>query len=153
MICEKSEDMTSLWNIETSAWSLNFLLFGWWHPEVTFLKMSGSGLSMTALWSTGALSVDAGLGGLYLDLQLGFGFFILLVLHLKVVLGQIAVLAHTAGVVRSVGMAASSGHLCLTFPVVAVVAHVLGIVLLVSVWALIDLSPLPLSSDGFILWG
>ena len=108
--------------------------------------------SMTALGSSaGALCVDAGLGGLNLDFQLGFGFFFLLVLPLLVVLGKITVLTHTAGVVRPIGMTANRSHLCLTFSVVAVMAHGLGIVLLVSVWALIDLSPLPLSSDGFIL--
>jgi len=69
-----------------------------------------------------------------------------LVLSLLVVLSQVAVLAHTTGVVR-LGWAAS-GHLGLSSSVVAVVAHVLGVVLLVGVRALVDLSSLSLRELG-----
>ena len=59
-----------------------------------------------------------------------------LALSLLVVLGQVAVLAHTRGVMRLVSMAADSCHLSLTLSMVAVVAHVLGVVLPVWVRAL-----------------
>ena len=46
-------------------------------------------------------------------------------------------------------MATGMSHLGLSLSVVAVVAHVLGVVLLVSVWALENLSSLPLAWDCF----
>ena len=56
-------------------------------------------------------------------------------LSLDVVLGQVAVLTLAIGVVRLVGVDAIGGKLGLALPVVAVVAHVLGIVLFVAVSA------------------
>jgi len=49
-------------------------------------------------------------------------------------------------------MATGMSHLGLSLSVVAVVAHVLGVVLLVSVWALEDLSSFPLPWDSFFFW-
>jgi hypothetical protein len=76
----------------------------------------------------------------------------LLVLPFQVVLGKIAILAHATGIVRPIGMATGMSHLGLSFSVVAVVAHVLGVVFLVSVWALKGLSSLPLAGDSFLFW-
>ena len=83
-------------------------------------------------------------------LLISFGFFVskllkFLVFSLNIVLRQIAVLTHTSGVVGSVEMAASIGHLALSLAVVTVVAHVLGIVLSVCVRAEIDFSAFSLS--------
>ena len=48
-------------------------------------------------------------------------------------------------------MATGMSHLGLSLSVIAVVAHVLGVVLLVSMWALEDLSSLPLAWNSFFL--
>lgn len=42
-------------------------------------------------------------------------------------------------------MATSVSHLGFSFAVVAIVAHVFGVVLLVSVWTLVDFSAFPLA--------
>ena len=74
-----------------------------------------------------------------------------LVLSLLVVFGQVTVLAHTVRVVRFVRVAASMGHLGLTFAVVAIVTHVFSVVLPISVWTLVDLPALPLAWDLYRL--
>ena len=71
----------------------------------------------------------------------------LLCLSFQVVLGEIAVLAHTRGVMRLVEVSTSIGHLGLSLSVVAVLAHVLGVVLSVSMWALVDGSTRSLDSS------
>ena len=56
-------------------------------------------------------------------------FFIqLLLFAFQVVFGQVTALAHAARVVRPIGMRAGSGQTRLAFSVVAVVAHVFGVV-------------------------
>ena len=75
-------------------------------------------------------------------LKLGFPF--------KVILCEVAVLAHTAGVVALVCVRTGVSHLGLASAVVAVVAHVLGVVLAVGVRATEDLSPLPLDRVGVL---
>lgn len=77
----------------------------------------------------------------------------MLAIPFKVVLSKVAVLAHTTGVVRPVWVATSIGHLGLALPVVAIVAHVLGVVLLVGMWALEDLSSLSLARDRLLVIG
>ena len=88
---------------------------------------------------------------------LGFAFLSHLVLSLHVILGQVAVLAHTRGVVRPLDVVADCSHLGLALPVVAVVAHVLGVVLPVGVRALVDLPSLSLvqvfSAQSFLILG
>ena len=56
-------------------------------------------------------------------------------LSLKVVLGEIATLAHAVGVVRLRGVPTAGGHLRLPLVLVAAVAHVLRISLLIRVGA------------------
>lgn len=96
-------------------------------------------LSVSSLLLSGVCLLDGGGSS-----SLLLGLLLHLVLSLNVVLGQVAVLAHTVRVVGLVGVAASVSHLGLTHPMVAVVAHVLGVVLFVRVRALVDFSPLPL---------
>lgn len=90
-------------------------------------------------------------------IALGCAFLSHLVLSLNVILGQVAVLAHTRGVVRPFGMAADRGHLGFALPVVAVVAHVLGVVLSVGVRALVYQPSLSLvkifSARSFLILG
>ena len=70
-----------------------------------------------------------------LDWAVGFRLLLLLLLSLDVVLGQVAVLAHSARVVRSLRVTAGVSHLALPSPVVTVVAHVFGVVHAVCVRA------------------
>lgn len=63
----------------------------------------------------------------HLGQPLGFAF--------EVVLRKVTALAHPVGVVRLVGMLAVRGHLRLPSVVIALVAHILGVLLLVSVRA------------------
>ena len=65
-------------------------------------------------------------------------------LSLEIVLSEIAVLAHAGRIVRLVRMTASVGHLGLASSVVAVLAHILGVVLSFSVRTLVDRSSGPL---------
>lgn len=65
-------------------------------------------------------------------------------LPLLVVLRQVAVLAHTLGVVGSFGVSALFGLLGLTNSMVAVIAHVLGIVFSVFMWTVQNLLSLSL---------
>ena len=88
-------------------------------------------LGFKCLWDC-RLGDLVGLADLGLGLNVLLG---LLLLSLQVVLGEIAVLAHSRGIVRLVWVSASISHLGLTSSVVAVLAHVLGIVLSLSVWA------------------
>lgn len=78
-------------------------------------------------------------------ISLLFGLVVLLHLSLQVVFCQVTVLTHTVGVVRLVGVAASMSHLGFALAVVAIVAHIFGVVFLVSVWTLVDLSSFPLA--------
>ena len=57
-------------------------------------------------------------------------------LPLLVILSQIAVLAEAIGVVGPVDVLAFVRHFRFAFPVIAVVAHVLRVLLLVNVWAI-----------------
>jgi hypothetical protein len=68
------------------------------------------------------------------------GFLLLLLLALDVVLGEVAILAHTRGVVRLVWVAACICFLLFSLAMVTVVAHVLGVVLPVSMRAIEDLA-------------
>lgn len=70
-------------------------------------------------------------------------------LPLLVILGEVAVLAHALGVVRSVGVSALFGFLGLANSMVAVVAHILGVVLAVLVRAVQNL--LSLSFEGALV--
>lgn len=68
-------------------------------------------------------------------------------LSLQVVLSQVTVLTHAGRVVTLVWMATGICFLAFTFSVVAIVAHVFSIMLSVSVWALVDFLPLPISCE------
>jgi hypothetical protein len=126
------------------------LLLGWGNNEVTFRKGPlGTDVNLTGLKLTSAGNLSCGLSSL--RLKLGFCLLFLLVLPFQVVLSKIAVLAHATRVVRPIGMATGMSHLGLSLSVIAVVAHVLGVVLLVSMWALEDLSSLPLAWNSFFL--
>ena len=70
----------------------------------------------------------------------GFLFSISLLLSFQVILGQVAVLTHTTGVMWPVQMLTSISFLVFSSPMIAVMAHVLCIVLSVSVWTLVNLS-------------
>lgn len=74
-----------------------------------------------------------------------------LLLSLFVISGKVAVLTHAAWVVRPVEVATGIGLLVLSFSVVAVVAHVLRVVLPVCMWALQNLSSLPLCLAQYLL--
>lgn len=79
---------------------------------------------------------------------LGFASLVLQ-LSLLVILGQVAVLAHALGVVRSFGVSALFCFLGFSNSMVAVVAHVFGIVLSVFVRTVQDL--LSLSFEGALI--
>ena len=89
-------------------------------------------------WGIGGWVLPFWVGGSLLVCHLG--------LSLLVVLGQVAVLTHTVRVVRLFGMATSPSHLLFAFPVVAVVAHALSVVLLVGVRAHRNFSSFSLDS-------
>ena len=135
------ERTESLWNISILFLSLGgshvvFTAIGW---VLSLLQRCGAHVNLLSFWTFSLL------------LLLG-----LLVLSLKVVLGQVAVLAHTAGVVRLVRVTTSVSHLGLSLSMVAVVAHVLGVVLPVGMRALEDFSPLPLTLGAimsFVIFG
>ena len=64
----------------------------------------------------------------------------LLLLSLKIILRKVAVLTQAVWVVRLVDVLTSCSHLCLTSSVIAIVAHVFGIVFFVDVRALVYIS-------------
>ena len=68
-----------------------------------------------------------------------FGNILLLVGHLllplQVVLGEVAALAEAVGIVRPGLVLARVGHATFAFPMIAVVTHIFGVVLLVEVGA------------------
>ena len=66
-------------------------------------------------------------------------------LSLNIVLGEVAILAHTVGVMTLVGVWASVSHFGLTLSMITVVAHVLGVVLSICVRAAEDLPPFAIS--------
>ena len=68
----------------------------------------------------------------------------MLLLSLEVVLGEVAILAEAIRVVGLVDVLTGSGHLGFAFAMVAVVAHVLGVMLLVDVRALVDVPSFPI---------
>ena len=70
-----------------------------------------------------------------ISLLSSFGSDKLLILPLDVILSKIAILTFAIGVMGFVGMFAISGKFGLALAVVAVVAHILGIVLLIAVRA------------------
>lgn len=127
----------SLWRV-----SVELLSLGW-----TFELIAHVGRVLFSLQRGGGLRFIA----------LRCAFLSHLVLSLNVILSQVAVLAHTRGVVRPVGMATNRSHLGLALPVVAVVAHILGVVLPVGVRALVDQPSLSLvkvfSCRSFMILG
>ena len=70
-------------------------------------------------------------------------FIILLLFAFYVILSKVAILTHTLRVVRLVWMAAGVGHLAFAAPVIAIMAHVFGVVLSVLVRTIGDLATFP----------
>ena len=118
-----------------------------WNISILLLSLGRSLEVITAVsWVLGNLQRCRGLFDLVILRAFSLLWLLgLLVLSLKIVLGQVAVLTHATGVVGLVSMATNGSHLGLSLSMVAVVAHVLGVVLSVGMRALEDFSPLPLT--------
>lgn len=65
-------------------------------------------------------------------------FFCLFLFAFDVVFGEVAILAHALRVVRFVGVSARVCHLTFTFPVIAIMTHILSIMFPIGVRASSD---------------
>lgn len=135
-------------NTTDSLFFIGFKLLIWFIYNVNFLDIGLLGFKRALCMSVFRWE------GTFVSNLLIQVLLLLLLLSLQVVFCQVAVLAHTIGVVRFVRMATSMRHLGLTFAMVAIVAHVLGIVLPVSVRTPEDFPALSLTwnFDGLVIF-